>query len=147
MTCDVTYPLRCDRTSTGPLMRKGRTLVRGQTQMSLWPLPLPHPTSPLSTLTRHAWLAGNRPPPHTHTHASALLLACPTHCLLGDLCFRILGDGVIPLPHIYGSRIKGVEVFCPLDPPPPYEVVAGSSTDAARQVHSEFNGLKEMLAV
>ncbi|XP_040025933.1 endosomal transmembrane epsin interactor 1 isoform X1 [Gasterosteus aculeatus] len=49
------------------------------------------------------------------------------------LARRILGDGVIPLPHIYGSRIKGVEVFCPLDPPPPYEVVAGSSTDAARQ--------------
>ncbi|KAL6113769.1 entrep1 [Pungitius sinensis] len=49
------------------------------------------------------------------------------------LARRILGDSVIPLPHIYGSRIKGVEVFCPLDPPPPYEVVAGSSTDASTQ--------------
>ncbi|NXL08043.1 F1892 protein, partial [Mesembrinibis cayennensis] len=36
---------------------------------------------------------------------------------------RMLGSGVIPLPHIYGARIKGVEVFCPLDPPPPYEAV------------------------
>ncbi|XP_062985391.1 endosomal transmembrane epsin interactor 1 isoform X2 [Elgaria multicarinata webbii] len=36
---------------------------------------------------------------------------------------RVLGSDVIPLPHIYGARIKGVEVFCPLDPPPPYEAV------------------------
>ncbi|XP_074136829.1 endosomal transmembrane epsin interactor 1 isoform X3 [Sminthopsis crassicaudata] len=36
---------------------------------------------------------------------------------------RMLGPDVIPLPHIYGARIKGVEVFCPLDPPPPYEAV------------------------
>ncbi|XP_034728834.1 protein FAM189A2 [Etheostoma cragini] len=49
------------------------------------------------------------------------------------LARRILGDSVIPLPHIYGARIKGVEVFCPLDPPPPYEVVAGSSTNAVTQ--------------
>ncbi|XP_072290020.1 endosomal transmembrane epsin interactor 1 [Eucyclogobius newberryi] len=41
------------------------------------------------------------------------------------LARRVLRDGVIPLPHIYGARIKGVEVFCPLDPPPPYEEVAG----------------------
>lgn len=33
------------------------------------------------------------------------------------------GRDVIPLPHIYGARIKGTEVFCPLDPPPPYEHV------------------------
>ncbi|XP_032373141.1 protein FAM189A2 [Etheostoma spectabile] len=49
------------------------------------------------------------------------------------LARRILGDSVIPLPHIYGARIKGVEVFCPLDPPPPYEAVAGSSTNAVTQ--------------
>lgn len=49
-------------------------------------------------------------------------------------CFRMLGDSVIPLPHIYGARIKGVEVFCPLDPPPSYEAVAGSSTSAVTQV-------------
>uniref|UniRef100_A0A8B9S3C9 Family with sequence similarity 189 member A2 n=1 Tax=Apteryx owenii TaxID=8824 RepID=A0A8B9S3C9_APTOW len=36
---------------------------------------------------------------------------------------RMLGSDVIPLPHIYGARIKGVEVFCPLEPPPPYEAV------------------------
>ncbi|NXS48213.1 F1892 protein, partial [Balaeniceps rex] len=36
---------------------------------------------------------------------------------------RMLGSDVIPLPHIYRARIKGVEVFCPLDPPPPYEAV------------------------
>ncbi|XP_022523299.1 protein FAM189A2 [Astyanax mexicanus] len=40
------------------------------------------------------------------------------------LARRMFGDSVIPLPHIYGARIKGVEVFCPLDPPPPYEAVA-----------------------
>ncbi|KAM4876648.1 endosomal transmembrane epsin interactor 1 [Thomomys bottae] len=38
---------------------------------------------------------------------------------------RMAGPDVIPLPHIYGARIKGVEVFCPLDPPPPYEAVVG----------------------
>ncbi|XP_005605024.3 endosomal transmembrane epsin interactor 1 isoform X1 [Equus caballus] len=36
---------------------------------------------------------------------------------------RMVAPDVIPLPHIYGARIKGVEVFCPLDPPPPYEAV------------------------
>ncbi|NXQ40629.1 F1892 protein, partial [Catharus fuscescens] len=30
---------------------------------------------------------------------------------------------VISLPYIYVTRINGVEVFCPLDPPPPYETV------------------------
>lgn len=49
----------------------------------------------------------------------------------------MLGDSVIPLPHIYGARIKGVEVFCPLDPPPPYEAIAESSTSAVTQVHSK----------
>lgn len=36
---------------------------------------------------------------------------------------RMLGSDAIPLPHIYGTRIKGVEVFCPVEPPPPYEAV------------------------
>ncbi|KAM8759905.1 endosomal transmembrane epsin interactor 1 isoform 2-T2 [Acanthopagrus schlegelii] len=49
------------------------------------------------------------------------------------LARQMLGDSVIPLPHIYGARFKGVEVFCPLDPPPPYETVAGSSTNAVTQ--------------
>uniref|UniRef100_A0A8D1AVZ5 Endosomal transmembrane epsin interactor 1 n=2 Tax=Sus scrofa TaxID=9823 RepID=A0A8D1AVZ5_PIG len=45
---------------------------------------------------------------------------------------RMAGPDVIPLPHIYGARIKGVEVFCPLDPPPPYEAVV-SQTDQQQQ--------------
>ncbi|XP_075453839.1 endosomal transmembrane epsin interactor 1 isoform X2 [Ascaphus truei] len=40
---------------------------------------------------------------------------------------RILGNEMIPLPHIYGSRFKGIEVFCPMEPPPPYEAVVGQS--------------------
>ncbi|XP_031245826.1 protein FAM189A2 isoform X2 [Mastomys coucha] len=40
---------------------------------------------------------------------------------------RMVGSDVIPLPHIYGARIKGVEVFCPLDPPPPYEAVVSQA--------------------
>uniref|UniRef100_A0A8D0CD12 Endosomal transmembrane epsin interactor 1 n=2 Tax=Salvator merianae TaxID=96440 RepID=A0A8D0CD12_SALMN len=40
---------------------------------------------------------------------------------------RMPGSDVIPLPHIYGARIKGVEVFCPLDPPPPYETVVNQT--------------------
>jgi len=51
------------------------------------------------------------------------------------VCFdRMFGDGMIPLPHIYGARIKGVEVFCPLDPPPPYEAVA-PQPDAQVLIH------------
>ncbi|KAM7417002.1 hypothetical protein PAMA_018874 [Pampus argenteus] len=49
------------------------------------------------------------------------------------LARRMLGDSVIPLPHIYGARTKGVEVFCPLDPPPPYEAVARSSSNTVTQ--------------
>uniref|UniRef100_A0A8B9GEM8 Family with sequence similarity 189 member A2 n=1 Tax=Amazona collaria TaxID=241587 RepID=A0A8B9GEM8_9PSIT len=45
---------------------------------------------------------------------------------------RMLGSDVIPLPHIYGARIKGIEVFCPLEPPPPYEAV--QSENSSEQV-------------
>uniref|UniRef100_A0A8C8VFW0 Family with sequence similarity 189 member A2 n=1 Tax=Pelusios castaneus TaxID=367368 RepID=A0A8C8VFW0_9SAUR len=48
---------------------------------------------------------------------------------------RMLGSDVIPFPHIYGARIKGVEVFCPLDPPPPYEAVV---SQISREQGSEF---------
>ncbi|XP_067424968.1 endosomal transmembrane epsin interactor 1 [Emydura macquarii macquarii] len=48
---------------------------------------------------------------------------------------RMLGSDVIPLPHIYGARIKGVEVFCPLDPPPPYEAVV---SQISREQGGEF---------
>ncbi|XP_030049709.1 endosomal transmembrane epsin interactor 1 [Microcaecilia unicolor] len=41
---------------------------------------------------------------------------------------RMLDTDVIPIPHIYGTRIKGVEVFCPLEPPPPYEAVVSQSS-------------------
>ncbi|OPJ82313.1 protein FAM189A2 [Patagioenas fasciata monilis] len=41
---------------------------------------------------------------------------------------RMLGAGVIPLPHIYGARIKGIEVFCPLDPPPSYKAVCSEKS-------------------
>ncbi|NXN23787.1 F1892 protein, partial [Nycticryphes semicollaris] len=36
---------------------------------------------------------------------------------------RMLGSDAIPLSHIYGARIKDVEVFCPLDSPPAYDAV------------------------
>ncbi|XP_061326749.1 LOW QUALITY PROTEIN: endosomal transmembrane epsin interactor 1 [Pezoporus flaviventris] len=52
--------------------------------------------------------------------------------------WRMLGSDVIPLPHIYGSRIKGIEVFCPLEPPPPYEAVQSensSEQESALQIH------------
>eukprot|EP00062_Callorhinchus_milii_P008215 gi/632950671/ref/XP_007890850.1/ PREDICTED: protein FAM189A2 isoform X4 [Callorhinchus milii] len=39
---------------------------------------------------------------------------------------RILSNDVIPLTHIYGTRMKGIEVFCPVDPPPPYEAVVSN---------------------
>ncbi|XP_053509765.1 endosomal transmembrane epsin interactor 1 isoform X1 [Ictalurus furcatus] len=48
------------------------------------------------------------------------------------LARRMFGDSVIPLPHIYGARIKGVEVFCPLDPPPPYEAVAARQAEPSQ---------------
>ncbi|KAM4810188.1 endosomal transmembrane epsin interactor 1 [Rhinophrynus dorsalis] len=40
---------------------------------------------------------------------------------------RMIGNELIPLPHIYGSRFKGIEVFCPMEPPPPYEAVVSQS--------------------
>lgn len=61
--------------------------------------------------------------PYLHRLLSLYLLMACLQCKC--VCFdRMFGDGMIPLPHIYGARIKGVEVFCPLDPPPPYEAVA-----------------------
>ncbi|CAB1320196.1 unnamed protein product [Coregonus sp. 'balchen'] len=54
------------------------------------------------------------------------------------LARRMFGNSVIPLPHIYGARIKGVEVFCPLDPPPPYEAVIGRSALATATQETEI---------
>ncbi|XP_075596633.1 endosomal transmembrane epsin interactor 1 isoform X2 [Balearica regulorum gibbericeps] len=53
---------------------------------------------------------------------------------------RMLSSDVIPLPHIYGARIKGVEVFYPLDPPPPYE-------DVWSQDNSEQEGALQISVV
>uniref|UniRef100_A0A8C5U6F1 Family with sequence similarity 189 member A2 n=1 Tax=Malurus cyaneus samueli TaxID=2593467 RepID=A0A8C5U6F1_9PASS len=41
---------------------------------------------------------------------------------------RTLASDVISLPYIYGKRTKGLEVFCRLDPPPPYEAVCSSNS-------------------
>ncbi|XP_053322512.1 endosomal transmembrane epsin interactor 1 isoform X2 [Spea bombifrons] len=46
---------------------------------------------------------------------------------------RVIGNEMIPLPHIYGSRFKGIEVFCPMEPPPPYEAVVGQSNSLETQ--------------
>ncbi|XP_054439018.1 endosomal transmembrane epsin interactor 1 isoform X3 [Pteronotus mesoamericanus] len=52
------------------------------------------------------------------------------------------GPDIIPLPHIYGARIKGVEVFCPLDPPPPYEAVV-NRTDQEQAPSFQMSGESE----
>ncbi|XP_078251557.1 endosomal transmembrane epsin interactor 1 isoform X4 [Rhinoraja longicauda] len=54
---------------------------------------------------------------------------------------RILSNDVIPLTHIYASRMKGIEVFCPVEPPPPYEAVARDQND--EQVSSLLNARTE----
>ncbi|XP_072444583.1 endosomal transmembrane epsin interactor 1 isoform X2 [Chiloscyllium punctatum] len=43
---------------------------------------------------------------------------------------RVLSNDVIPLTHIYATRMKGIEVFCPVEPPPPYEAVVSNPNDA-----------------
>ncbi|NXH66555.1 F1892 protein, partial [Hydrobates tethys] len=45
------------------------------------------------------------------------------HSCTPRMSCRMLHPDVIPLPHINRARIQGVEVFCPLDPLPPYEAV------------------------
>ncbi|NWS25403.1 F1892 protein, partial [Polioptila caerulea] len=50
---------------------------------------------------------------------------------------------VIALPYIYVRRIKEVEVFCPLDPPPPYETVC--SLKSSEQGDAlEINGMEDV---
>ncbi|NWS69101.1 F1892 protein, partial [Crotophaga sulcirostris] len=56
-----------------------------------------------------------------------------------QMSHRMLGSDVIPLPHIYRARIKGIEVFCPLDPPPPYEAVQ-SQNSSEQPVIISING-------
>ncbi|KAA0716396.1 Protein FAM189A2 [Triplophysa tibetana] len=61
------------------------------------------------------------------------------------LARRMFGDCTIPLPHIYGARIKGVEVFCPLEPPPPYEAVASQPATQVQQAEVQMSDLTEVL--
>uniref|UniRef100_A0A8C2HBW6 Family with sequence similarity 189 member A2 n=1 Tax=Cyprinus carpio TaxID=7962 RepID=A0A8C2HBW6_CYPCA len=61
------------------------------------------------------------------------------------LARRMFGNGMIPLPHIYGARMKGVEVFCPLDPPPPYEAVASQPAAQAENTEVQMTDLTEVL--
>ncbi|CDR06269.1 unnamed protein product, partial [Oncorhynchus mykiss] len=56
------------------------------------------------------------------------------------LARRMFGDSVIPLPPVYAARIKGVEVFCPLDPPPPYEAVTGGSASPLQHRYTRCSG-------
>ncbi|XP_051959457.1 endosomal transmembrane epsin interactor 1 isoform X2 [Xyrauchen texanus] len=42
-------------------------------------------------------------------------------------------------------RIKGVEVFCPLDPPPPYEALASQPTAQAQNTEVQMTDLIEVL--
>ncbi|NWV77687.1 F1892 protein, partial [Dasyornis broadbenti] len=56
---------------------------------------------------------------------------------------RTLVSDVISLPYIYGKRIKGVEVFCRLDPPPPYEAV-WSSNSSEQGGALRVNGMEDV---
>ncbi|NXA90016.1 F1892 protein, partial [Melanocharis versteri] len=54
-----------------------------------------------------------------------------------------LASEVISLPYIYGMRVKGVEVFCRLDPPPPYETVC-SSNSSGQGGALQINGMEDV---
>ncbi|XP_078386179.1 endosomal transmembrane epsin interactor 1 isoform X2 [Cetorhinus maximus] len=59
---------------------------------------------------------------------------------------RILSNDVIPLTHIYATRMKGIEVFCPVEPPPPYEAVVSNQNDeqvSSLQVAEVMDGASE----
>ncbi|NWH91733.1 F1892 protein, partial [Aegithalos caudatus] len=50
---------------------------------------------------------------------------------------------VISLSRIYGTRVKGVEVFCRLDPPPPYETVC-SLKSSEQGSALQINGMEDV---
>ncbi|XP_059693133.1 endosomal transmembrane epsin interactor 1 [Haemorhous mexicanus] len=50
---------------------------------------------------------------------------------------------VISLHYIYVTRIRGVEVYCPLDPPPPYETVCSLKSSEQGRV-LQINGMEEV---
>ncbi|XP_054042614.1 endosomal transmembrane epsin interactor 1 isoform X2 [Rissa tridactyla] len=55
---------------------------------------------------------------------------------------RMLGSGVIRLPHAYGAQIEDVGVFCPLDPPPPYEEGVCSQNVSEQEDAPEISGVE-----
>ncbi|XP_074426745.1 endosomal transmembrane epsin interactor 1 [Larus michahellis] len=55
---------------------------------------------------------------------------------------RMLGSGVIRLPHAYGAQIKDVGAFCPLDPPPPYEEGVCSQNVSEQEGAPEISGVE-----
>lgn len=46
-----------------------------------------------------------------------------THLLTPNTFSKIINSNIIPLPHIYKTRIKNIKIFYPLNPPPPYETI------------------------
>ncbi|XP_043572788.1 protein FAM189A2 isoform X2 [Chiloscyllium plagiosum] len=62
---------------------------------------------------------------------------------------RVLSNDVIPLTHIYATRMKGIEVFCPVEPPPPYEAVVSNPNDeqvSSLQATEVMDGASERAA-
>ncbi|XP_037979289.1 protein FAM189A2 isoform X3 [Motacilla alba alba] len=58
-------------------------------------------------------------------------------------CHSTPVSDVISLHYIYVTRIRGVEVYCPLDPPPPYETVC-SSKSSEQGGALEINGVEDV---
>ncbi|NXL15358.1 F1892 protein, partial [Setophaga kirtlandii] len=72
---------------------------------------------------------------------------CSWKAILTDLicviyCSTPVTD-VISLHYIYVTRIRGVEVYCPLDPPPPYETVC-SLKRSEQGGALQLNGVEEV---
>ncbi|KAM6328595.1 endosomal transmembrane epsin interactor 1 isoform 1-T2 [Alca torda] len=59
-----------------------------------------------------------------------------------ETSYRMLGSGVIPLPHAYGVRIKDIGVFYPLDPPPPYEEGVCSQNISEQEDAPQISGVE-----
>ncbi|NXU00368.1 F1892 protein, partial [Buphagus erythrorhynchus] len=62
------------------------------------------------------------PPPSYFAILSSCTPEASDNLLCVIYCSPSVSD-VISLPYIYVTQINGIEVFCPLDPPPPYETV------------------------
>ncbi|NXO43809.1 F1892 protein, partial [Locustella ochotensis] len=57
--------------------------------------------------------------------------------------YRAPVSHVISLSCVYGTRIQGVEVFCRLDPPPPYETVCSFKSSEQRSA-LQINGMEDV---